>query len=107
MVYNTKIETWKRIGEFPGSCLPMENSSKFLRGKLHWSYHEENKIVISSLDLATETYWVVDKLDYDVFCNARLDVFQGSLCLLRHQDHEHTEVSSMGYEGLWDQKVLE
>lgn len=36
MVYSTKSETWRSIGDFQGGY-PLEEYGRFVNGELHWS----------------------------------------------------------------------
>lgn len=106
LVYSIKAESWRRIGDFQGG-FPLEESGKFVNGKLHWLLVEEDCGYIVSFDLATEAYGLVEKPNFDKGYDHRyskLDTFQGSLCLLVDQNGDDMDVWIMneyGVRGSW------
>ncbi|EYU40581.1 hypothetical protein MIMGU_mgv1a009914mg [Erythranthe guttata] len=61
-VYSLKADSWKKIEHFDkgSNYLPMCESGMLVNGRLHWLMgHDDNYLVIMSLDLVEEKYEIV------------------------------------------------
>ncbi|EYU32644.1 hypothetical protein ABFS82_14G033500 [Erythranthe guttata] len=59
-IYSSKNNTWKKIESFDKGDLLLNNSGKFVNGKLHWLAAQDDGVYeIFSLDLRKEKYEIV------------------------------------------------
>lgn len=76
-----KNKFWRRIGNFQGGYPLQGYNGVFVNGKLHWAVYEGVCGSIVSLDLATESYGMVEEPMYEKG-TTKLGVFEECLCLL-------------------------
>lgn len=95
-IFSLKTNEWKRIEDFKYG-IPLDQSAKYTRGKLHWLVDCDGCLDVVTLDLASERYGKLGtphnavngsctNLEYDDPC-LTLGLFSGNLCLL-FDDHE-------------------
>ncbi|KAL9140674.1 hypothetical protein ABFS82_14G052700 [Erythranthe guttata] len=87
-VYSLKADSWKKIEHFDkgSNYLPMCESGMLVNGRLHWLMgHDDNYLVIMSLDLVEEKYEIVagpENVPENIFFGPGLINLGGYLCLI-------------------------
>ncbi|EYU40578.1 hypothetical protein MIMGU_mgv1a025525mg [Erythranthe guttata] len=98
-VYSLKADSWKKIEHFDkgSNYPPMCESGKLVNGRLHWLMgHDDNDLVIISLDLVEEKYEIVagPKNTENICFGSVLNNLGGYLCLI-------TTSSVTGHQSVW------
>ncbi|KAL7124510.1 hypothetical protein ABFS83_14G053200 [Erythranthe nasuta] len=63
-MYSSKTDSWKKIEDFDKGIIPVDDSGKFVNGKLHWLAKDENggrDHEIVALDLVEGKYEIMDR----------------------------------------------
>lgn len=96
-IYSLKRDSWKRIDDFQGREL-LDDTAKFVNGKLHWADKQWN---IISIDLADEKWAEVEQSCYFKGCRYfKLGVFESDLSVFCNYAWTHVDVWVMKEYGV-------